>query len=852
MFSRHRTLRVFLGLGLAVLLHIFSITVFAQGLVESATGNGLRSPVSGRNVPSARGGSFPAPYNTQAVRITTAADCGGGDCVNPVGYSSWSNINNHVGSDTMLIFLGLKGQGATLFSYNKNTGETSNRGALFAGDNTFGWAPLSTGEGWYFSATRPHALYINEPTGSRLFRYDVIAHAWETVFDMSGRFPNKYLWQVHSSNDDRVHSFTVRDKGSYAMEGCAVYREDRHAFTYYPRKGGDFDECQIDKSGRWLVIKEQLDGQSGEDNRVIDVDSNTERVLNDPDGAAGHSDIGYGYMVAEDNFNSQPGAVRVWDFNKELRGGQPSSPIHGQGTLVYQLTSWTSGLGHVAHGNSKPGIPLDQQMACASNANRENLPRVNEIVCFRLNDSLNALVVAPNLTDLNASAGDNYSKLPKGNLDITGEYFIWTSNAGTGRIDAFMVKIPVDRLGASSSGAPPPSDSGGSWAPSPESSPDPGSAPPSDPGPSPSPENLPTFSGGSTSPVTWIDVVNASTVGNSLMKSGGCSGCPDAGAMSAQSISSGDGYVEFTAPESGTLRFIGLTTGNGSTNPAEIRFALRLQGGNAEVRESGQYRSETPFGANDIMRVAYVGGTVQYSKNGNVFYTSGAAPAYPAVVDATLFDNSATLWNVMIASGGGGGGAAPPSSGGSSPPPAHSSGPVPVNWTNASNVAVNGNSLVKNGGCSGCPDAGAGSAQQISGDGFVEFSGQGNGLRFVGLGSGGGTNPSEIKFALRLQGSIAEVRESGGYRSEVSFSSGDTLRIAIVGGNVEYSKNGGVFYTSGSARVVPDAGSCVASRWQRGGEQRRYCRSAVKRLPEPFTQAARQCAARGLLASFPR
>ena len=56
-----------------------------------------------------------------------------------------------------------------------------------------------------------------------------------------------------------------------------------------------------------------------------------------------------------------------------------------------------------------------------SNAHRENLPRVNEIVCFKLDGSLKTLVVAPNLTDLNAPGGgnDDYSKLPKGNLDPT-------------------------------------------------------------------------------------------------------------------------------------------------------------------------------------------------------------------------------------------------------------------------------------------------------------------------------------------------------------------------------------------------------------------------------------------------
>jgi hypothetical protein len=306
--------------------------------------------------------------------------------------------------------------------------------------------------------------------------------------------------------------------------------------------------------------------------------------------------------------------------------------------------------------------------------------------------------------------------------------------------------------------------------------------------------------------VTWTDVVNASTVGNSLMKAGGCGGCADSGAVSAQSIGSGDGYVEFTVPESSTLRFIGLSSGNGGTDPSEIRFALRLQGGNAEVRESGAYRTEIPFAANDVLRVAYVGGTVQYSKNGSVFYTSGTAPSYPAIVDATLFDDNATLWNVMIGNGGGSAPAPPsePSGGSSQPPAPQTSGPVGVNWTSAANVAVNGNSLVKNGGCGGCPDAGAVSAQQISGDGYVEFSGQGDGLRFIGLSSGNnGTDPSEIRFALRLQGTTAEVRESGGYRSETSFSSGDTLRISVAGGRVEYSKNGGVFYTSSTQASYP-------------------------------------------------
>ena len=462
-----------------------STSAFAQGLLEKATGNAMRPKFSGRDVPiiprplylprSIQHRSRPIDRSQRLRRQRLRPSCG----LRVLVQHQQSRRQRH---DVDLPQLEGQRRTDALQLQQEHRRNAESRIAL-RGDNTFGWARLSSGEGWYFSGTRPNALYINEPTGSRLFRYDVLAHSWETVFDISSQFPGKYLWQVHSSNDDRVHSFTVRDKGSYAMEGCAIYREDQRKFVYFARKGNDFDECQIDKSGRWLVIKEELDGGPGEDNRIIDVDNNTERVLNNADGAAGHSDIGYGYMVAEDNMNNQPGAVRVWDFNRDLRGGQPVSPVAGQGTLVYQLSDWMSLAQHIAHGNSKPGIPLNQQVACASNGSAATAARVNEIVCFKLDGSLDTLIVAPTLTDVNASGnggtdGDMYWKYPKGNLDITGEYFIWTSNGGTNRLDAYIVKVPLDRLGASSSGSNTPSDSTStSNTPAPSYSPAPESAP---------------------------------------------------------------------------------------------------------------------------------------------------------------------------------------------------------------------------------------------------------------------------------------------------------------------------------------------------------------------------------------
>jgi len=388
-------------------------------------------------VPEQGAFTFPAPYNTKAVRITNASNCEkGANCVYPVGYSYWRNSNNHVGSNTMYIFLGMDrargGGGPTLFSYDKNTDVITKSEPLFNADSPYS---MASGEGWYFSATLPTKLYMND--GARMLRYDVLSHEFETVFDAATEFgADRTIWQMHSSNDDRVHSATLRDTDNWDMLGCVVYRTTTGKFTFFPKKG-EYDECQIDKSGRWLLIKEDLDGADGEDNVIVDIDAGQERILLDRDGAGGHSDLGFGTMIAADNWSTtQSNLQKVWKLDAGTL----------QGTAVYFNNVWNAEApSHVSFSNASASTPLSQQYACGSSANRINSPHANEIICFRAGSSADVLVVAPVMTDMNAS-GDDYDKTPKGNLDITGNYFIWTSNMGGSRLDAFVVKVPGQLL----------------------------------------------------------------------------------------------------------------------------------------------------------------------------------------------------------------------------------------------------------------------------------------------------------------------------------------------------------------------------------------------------------------------
>ena len=433
------------GVAFVAFTLLVATSAFAQfpgGFVELATSVDVRPPLTQVQIdallPSRGLFTFPAPYLTQGVRLTNASDCDGGDCVNSVGSSYWRNTNNHVGSETMLLFLTLDrhrgGRGPTLFSYNKITDVVANVGPLFDPASPYSWA---SGEGWYFSATRSTTLYLND--GPRLLRYDVIAKTFETVLDVSLFGRNRTIWQVHSSNDDRVHSATLRDGTTFAELGCVAYREDTRQFFYVPQRGVFYDECRIDTSGRWLLINEPLgtDPVSEIDSRIIDLTAGVETDRLDRDGAGGLSDVGSGYMLTSDSWSPLPGAIRLWKFG--------TTPL-GPGTVVYRDASWaTLGARHVSHANTTSGVPAEQQYACGGGASRVNRPRANEVICFPLDGSLRVLVVAPVMTDMNL-VGDSDSKLPKGSLDVTGQYFIWTSNMGRGRLDAFLVKVPAPLL----------------------------------------------------------------------------------------------------------------------------------------------------------------------------------------------------------------------------------------------------------------------------------------------------------------------------------------------------------------------------------------------------------------------
>lgn len=164
-------------------------------------------------------------------------------------------------------------------------------------------------------------------------------------------------------------------------------------------------------------------------------------------------------------------------------------------------------------------------------------------------------------------------------------------------------------------------------------------------------------------PVEWINLNGVTAAGGTLTRTAPFTGTFDAGASSSQLITAGDGYVEFTATETNTIRIAGLSSGPppGSLTFNDIGFGIELYNtGEIFVFENGS--AVNTFGAyttGQKFRVKVQDrfdgtATVSYARiNGpctdgspcseTVFFTSANTVTYPVRVDAMFFELGATV-----------------------------------------------------------------------------------------------------------------------------------------------------------------------------------------------------------------
>lgn len=293
--------------------------------------------------------------------------------VNPIGMSYWNNINNHRGSSELKLVLAVD-DGLIIYTISKD----DLRVLITEPINVH-----HTGEGVYFSAQYPSMLYI--PQGNTLWRYNIETKQREAAWIVG----QNNLWQCHTSVDDKVHSATIRNS-NYQNICWGAYSTDREWLIDFK---GHPDECQIDKSGQWLICKEN------DDNRIIHLRSGGEKFISNADGAVGHSDVGHGYMVGE---NDQIGAAVYWSLESLTM------------ELVYGPNIWNMGYVSVQNDRCLLSLP-DSQLILVQGG-------VSRLVCLAPTDS------------------QDYADRVKANLCPLGEFAVWTARVN-GELNAYIVRV---------------------------------------------------------------------------------------------------------------------------------------------------------------------------------------------------------------------------------------------------------------------------------------------------------------------------------------------------------------------------------------------------------------------------
>ncbi len=242
-------------------------------------------------LPPAGGKYLDPTFGTQILRVTDEAD---GDSQN--AYSYYPAFNR----DSTMFFIHCKA-GPRLYHFDPNAFRIVGKEPLFAARPPHKHAPRW--EDCIWSGADPNALFCHGHL--RLWRYDVRARKYHLVRDFSGELAPGHLHQMSKSLDDNVFGFSRQDP-KWKLVGCLVWRRDsdsialRHDTT-------DLDEIQVDKTGRWCVVKTAKQGRGVVQDRIVDLRTGkVEDLIDDgPDFAPGHSDNGRAVILGADNWKNR-------------------------------------------------------------------------------------------------------------------------------------------------------------------------------------------------------------------------------------------------------------------------------------------------------------------------------------------------------------------------------------------------------------------------------------------------------------------------------------------------------------------------------------------------------------------
>ena len=370
-------------------------------------------------------------------------------------------MSNSTGLNTMWIMVGLKGNGGpTLYKLDKTTDTVTKIGPIFTDSNA-----SQTGETMYFSHTMPNALYYVNSSLNSLNYIDVVTHVEKQVFNVNDYHSGDHIFQCSTSFNDQVSACTLEDS-SYNVQGCIVYSQSK-GFKEIPLTS--LNECNVGAAGAFVLIDDNNSVCAPEcdnDTIIVDLSNMNQTRISNKLGGGGHYAMGYGYYTQNMNWDSTYNSVKLWNYKTVPT---PVGDVWDQPWSTacnYNPTVCGGGPSHPSWLNAVPAsvTPIAQQYVCDSTLRTVAKPFSDKVFCYTLDAATpaaqkKALVVAPIMSGSgNTGCGSTaYDNSPKGNIDPTGHYFIWSANLDSNtNCQVFIVKIPASQFPYSTSTVNPP------------------------------------------------------------------------------------------------------------------------------------------------------------------------------------------------------------------------------------------------------------------------------------------------------------------------------------------------------------------------------------------------------------
>jgi len=257
--------------------------------IAEKTDKAIYDELPAPRLPPAGGTLIDPTFGTEIMRITdeTNAEDGG------TYYSYWPTFNC---DNTKLLVRTGKDGSAQIFGFDPTTFTLGNHAPI----------PVGLGaEGAIWSAKDPDTLYGF--IGMALYAYHPSTKKSSLVADLKSRFKEEIPWQPSMSADDDVFAFSRRrmnNSGGSDYVGYAVYRRsDKSVVLDQSIILGDLDEVQIDKSGRWLVVKGETKTTKGFSIRDLQNGGQRKQLgAGPPDYALGHSDNSASFVAGFNNY----------------------------------------------------------------------------------------------------------------------------------------------------------------------------------------------------------------------------------------------------------------------------------------------------------------------------------------------------------------------------------------------------------------------------------------------------------------------------------------------------------------------------------------------------------------------